>query len=102
MDSKLWTDPKVLALAKKVKSYADPNAKKDQNYNTTMEVKLNNGNSYKAFEAILPVRHLIESAVKCCERSFARWPAAVLVEERIEELIEAVGTGLETYDDAAN
>ena len=54
MDSKLWTDPKVLALAKKVKSYADPNAKKDQNYNTTMEVKLNNGKSYKAFEAYPP------------------------------------------------
>ena len=54
MDPKLWTDPKVLALAKKVKSYADPNAKKDQNYNTTMEVKLNNGKSYKAFEAYPP------------------------------------------------
>jgi len=38
MDPKLWTDPKVLALARRVRSYADPNAKKDQNYNTTMEV----------------------------------------------------------------
>jgi 2-methylcitrate dehydratase PrpD len=54
MDPKLWTDPKVLALAKKVKSYTDPNAKKDQNYNTTMEVKLTNGKSYKAFEPYPP------------------------------------------------
>ena len=28
MDPKLWTDPKVLALAKKVKSYADPEREK--------------------------------------------------------------------------
>src|SRR5215471_3940590 len=54
MDPKLWTDPKVLALGKKVKSYADPNAKKDQNYNTTMEVKLTNGKIYKAFEPYPP------------------------------------------------
>ena len=54
MDPKLWTDPKVLALAKKVKTYADPNAKRDQNYNTTMEVKLFNGNVYKAFEPYPP------------------------------------------------
>jgi 2-methylcitrate dehydratase PrpD len=46
MDRKLWTDPRILALAKKVKTYADPNAAKDQNYNTTMEVKLASGKSY--------------------------------------------------------
>src|SRR5262249_41271743 len=54
MDPKLWTDPKVLALGRKVKSYADPNAKKDQNYNTTMEVKLTNGKICRAFEPYPP------------------------------------------------
>jgi len=33
MDSNLWTDPRVLVLARKVKSYADPKAKGDENYN---------------------------------------------------------------------
>src|SRR5207245_4720071 len=50
MDSKLWTDPQVLALARKVKSYADPKAKGDQNYNTTMEVKVVCGRDIKAFQ----------------------------------------------------
>jgi 2-methylcitrate dehydratase PrpD len=65
MDSKLWTDPKVLAPAKKVQSYADPNAKKDQNYNRTMEVKLTDGKSFKAFEAYPPARGSIWSAATC-------------------------------------
>jgi len=100
MDSKLWTDPKVLALAKKVKSYADPNAKKDQNYNTTMEVKLNNGQSHKAFEAYPPGSPLNRVSREVLRTKFRKMARAVLVEERIEELIEAVDR-LETYDDAA-
>jgi 2-methylcitrate dehydratase PrpD len=100
MDSKLWTDPKVLALAKKVKSYADPNAKKDQNYNTTMEVKLNNGKSYKAFEAYPPGSPLNSVSREVLRTKFRKMARTVLVEERIEELIEAVDR-LETYDDAA-
>ena len=76
MDSKLWTDPKVLALAQKVKSYADPNAKKDQNYNTTMEVKLTNGKSLQGVRSpIRPARRSTWSAGMCCELSFAKWPA---------------------------
>jgi 2-methylcitrate dehydratase PrpD len=100
MDPKLWTDPKVLALAKKVKSYADPNAKKDQNYNTTMEVKLNNGKSYKAFEAYPPGSPLNMVSREVLRTKFRKMARTVLVEERIEELIEAVDR-FETYDDAA-
>ena len=100
MDPNLWTDPKVLALAKKVKSYADPNAKKDQNYNTTMEVKLNNGKSYKAFEAYPPGSPLHMVSREVLRTKFRKMARTVLVEERIEELIEAVDR-LETYDDAA-
>jgi 2-methylcitrate dehydratase PrpD len=100
MDPKLWTDPKVLALAKKVKSYADPNAKKDQNYNTTMEVKLTNGKSYKAFEAYPPGSPLNMVSRDVLRTKFRKMARAVLAEERIEKLIEAVDR-LETYDDAA-
>jgi 2-methylcitrate dehydratase PrpD len=100
MDEKLWTDAKVLALAKKVKSYADPNAKKDQNYNTTMEVKLHNGKSYKAFEAYPPGSPHNMVSREVLRTKFRKMARAVLVEERIEKLIEAVDR-LETYEDAA-
>ena len=100
MDSKLWIDSKVLALAKKVKSYADPNAKKDQNYNTTMEVKLNNGQSYKAFEAYPPGSPHNMVSREVLRTKFRKIARAVLAEERIDKLIEAVDH-LETVDDAA-
>lgn len=100
MDPKLWTDPKVLALAKKVKSYADPNAKKDQNYNTTMEVKLTNGTTFKAFEAYPPGSPLNMVSRDVLRSKFRKMALAVLSEDRIEGLIEAVDR-LETYDDAA-
>jgi 2-methylcitrate dehydratase PrpD len=100
MDPKLWTDPKVLALAKKVKSYADPNAKKDQNYNTTMEVKLTNGKTFKAFEAYPLGSPLNMVSRDVLRTKFRKMAHAVLAEERIEKLIEAVDR-LETYEDAA-
>ena len=100
MDPKLWTDPKVLALAKKVKSYADPNAKKDQNYNTTMEVKLINGKSHKAFEPYPPGSPLNMVSRDVLRAKFRKMAGAVLSEERIEKLVEAVDR-LDTYDDAA-
>jgi 2-methylcitrate dehydratase PrpD len=100
MDPRLWTDPKVLALAKKVKSYADPNAKKDQNYNTTMEVKLTNGKTHKAFEPYPPGSPLNMVSRDVLRAKFRKMARAVLSEERVERLIEAVDR-LETYDDAA-
>lgn len=100
MDSKLWADPKVLAVAKKVKSYADPNAKKDQNYNTTMEVKLTNGQSFKAFEAYPPGSPLNMVSRDVLRAKFRKMARAVLSDARIEELIAAVD-GLEKLDDAA-
>lgn len=100
MDPKLWTDPKVLALAKKVKSYADPNAKKDQNYNTTMEVKLTNGKIHKAFEPYPPGSPLNMVSRDVLRAKFRNMARAVLSEERVERLIEAVDR-LETSDDAA-
>ena len=100
MDPQLWTDPKVLALAKKVKSYADPNAKKDQNYNTTMEVKLTNGKSFKAFEPYPPGSPLNMVSRDVLRAKFRKMARAVLTEERIDRLIEAVDR-LETCNDAA-
>src|SRR3989442_2139781 len=100
MDPELWTDPKVLALARKVKSYADPNAKKDQNYNTTMEVKLTNGKSYKAFEPYPPGSPLNMVSRDVLPAKFRKMARTGLTEERIDQLIEAVDR-LETYNDAA-
>jgi len=100
MDPKLWTDPKVLALAKKVKSYADPNAKKDQNYNTTMEVRLTNGKTYKAFEPYPPGSPLNRVSRDVLRAKFRKMARAVLPDERIDKLIEAVDR-LETCNDTA-
>jgi 2-methylcitrate dehydratase PrpD len=90
MDPKLWTDPQVLALARKVKSYADPNAKKDQNYNTTMEVKLADGKSHKAFEPYPPGSPLNMVSRDVLRAKFRKMAGAVLPEERIDKLIDAV------------
>ena len=100
MDPKLWADPKVLALAKKVKSYADPNATRDQNYNTTLEVKLTNGNVYKAFEPYPPGSPLNMVGRDVLREKFRKMARAVLSEERIDKLIEAVDR-LETYENSA-
>jgi len=101
MDPKLWTDTKVLALAKKVKSYADPNAEKDQNYNTTMEVKLTNGKTHKAFEPYPPGSPLNMVSRDVLHAKFRKMARAVLPDERIERLVEAVDR-LDGSDDAAN
>ena len=100
MDPKLWTDPKVLALAKKVKSYADPKAKKDQNYNTTMEVKLKDGKTHKGFEAYPPGSPLNMVSRDVLRTKFRKMARVVLSEDRVERLIGAVER-LETCDDAA-
>ena len=100
MDPKLWTDPKVLGLARKVKSYADPNAKKDQNYNTTIEVKLTNGKIYKAFEPYPPGSPHNMVGRDALRAKFRKMARAVLTEERIDKVIEAVDR-LETYEKAA-
>jgi 2-methylcitrate dehydratase PrpD len=100
MDSKLWTDPKVLALAKKVKSYADPKAKGDQNYNTTMEVKLTGGKSIKAFQQYPPGSPLNPVSRDELRKKFRKLAGTVLSESRIEQIIEKVDR-LETSDDAS-
>jgi 2-methylcitrate dehydratase PrpD len=101
MDSKLWTDPKVLALAKKVKSYADPKAKGDQNYNTTMEVKLASGKSIKAFQQYPPGSPLNPVSRGELRKKFRKLAGAVLPESQIDQIIEKVDR-LETSDDASD
>jgi len=100
MDSKLWTDPQVLALARKVKSYADPKAKGDQNYNTTMEVKLVGGGSIKAFQQYPPGSPLNPVSRDELRKKFRKLAQAVMPEKRIEEIIGTVER-IEQFDDAA-
>jgi 2-methylcitrate dehydratase PrpD len=101
MDSKLWTDPKVLALAKKVKSYADPKAKGDQNYNTTMEVKLAGGKNIKAFQQYPPGSPLNPVSRDVLRKKFRKLAGAVLPPSQIDQIIEKVDS-LESSDDAAD
>jgi 2-methylcitrate dehydratase PrpD len=100
MDSKLWTDPRVLALARKVKSYADPKAKGDQNYNTTMEVKLLSGKSIKAFQQYPPGSPLNPVSRDELRKKFRKLAQAVMSEKRIEKIIGTVER-IEQFDDAA-
>jgi 2-methylcitrate dehydratase PrpD len=100
MDSKLWTDPKVLALAKRVKSYADPKAKGEQNYNTTMEVKLSGGKSVKAFQQYPPGSPLNPVSRDELRKKFRKLAGTVLSESRMDQIIEKVDR-LETDDDAS-
>lgn len=100
MDPKLWADPRVLALARKVTCYADPNAKREQNYNTTMEVLLSNGATYKAFEPYPPGSPLNMVSRDVLRNKFRQMARAVLPDERIERLIAAVER-LETWENAA-
>ena len=58
MESKSWKDAKVLGLAKKVKSYGSK-CEEEQNYNTTMEVKLTDGKTIKAFQQYPPGSPLV-------------------------------------------
>jgi 2-methylcitrate dehydratase PrpD len=100
MDEKLWRDPEILALAKKVKSYADPNAKGDQNYNTTMEIELADGKSVKGFQPYPPGSPLNPVSREELRKKFKKLASAVLPENRIDRLIAAVER-IEQMDDAA-
>ena len=90
MDSKLWSDPVVLATAKKVKSYADRKAKGDQNYNTTMEVKLAGGKSFKAFQQYPPGSPLNPISREDLRKKFSKLAGSVLPPAGIQEIIETV------------
>ena len=100
MDSKLWSDPVVLATAKKVKSYADRKAKGDQNYNTTMEVKLAGGKSFKAFQQYPPGSPLNPISREELRQKFRKLAGSVLTDQRLEEIIETVDR-LDRMDDPA-
>jgi 2-methylcitrate dehydratase PrpD len=100
MDPNLWTDPEILAVARKVHSYADANAKGEQNYNTTMEVKLVNGKVLKAFQQYPPGSPLNPISREELRKKFSKLAGAVLPDRRIDQIIETVDK-LETLDDCS-
>jgi hypothetical protein len=75
MDRKLWTDPQVLALAKKVKTYADPNAKEIRTTTRRWKLDLTKGNVYKAFEPYPPGSPLNMVSRDVLRAGFANWHA---------------------------
>lgn len=90
MDPKLWTDPAVLALAKKVKSYAEPQAKGDLNYLTAMEVKLTDGTTLTNRQEYPPGCPLNPMTRDELRIKFRRLAGAVLPANRTAEIIETV------------
>jgi 2-methylcitrate dehydratase PrpD len=100
MDPNLWTDPEILAVARKVHSYTDANAKGEQNYNTTMEVKLVNGKVLKAFQQYPPGSPLNPISREELRKKFSKLAGAVLPDSRIDQIIETVDK-LETLDDCS-
>jgi 2-methylcitrate dehydratase PrpD len=100
MDPNLWTDPEILAVARRVHSYADANAKGEQNYNTTMEVKLVNGKVLKAFQQYPPGSPLNPISREELRKKFSKLAGAVLPDSRIDQIIETVDK-LETLDDCS-
>jgi len=65
-----------------------------------MEVKLNSGQSHKAFEAYPPGSPLNMVSRDVLRAKFRKMAGLVLAEDRVEQLIEGVDR-LETYEDAA-
>ncbi len=63
-------------------------------------IGLTNGKTYKTFEAYPPGSPLNIVSREVLRSKFRKMARAVLAEERVEKLIEAVER-LETYDDAA-
>jgi 2-methylcitrate dehydratase PrpD len=100
MDSRLWTDSKILTVAKKIKSYADPKAKGDQNYNTTMEVKLVGGKSIKAFQQYPPGSPLNPISREELRKKFTKLAGTVLPDSKIQQIIETVDR-IERLDNAS-
>jgi 2-methylcitrate dehydratase PrpD len=100
MDARLWTDPQVLALARKVKSYADPKAKGDQNYNTTMEIKLTDGRKVEAFQQYPAGSPLNPVSRDELRKKFRKLASAVMPEHRLDEIIAAVER-IDEVDNAA-
>jgi 2-methylcitrate dehydratase PrpD len=101
MDSALWSDPQVLALGRKIKSYADPDAKGELNYNTTMEITLTGGRTFKQCQKYPPGTPLNPLSRVELRAKFRRLAGAVLVDHQIARIIETI-EGLDHLDRAAD
>jgi 2-methylcitrate dehydratase PrpD len=100
MDRNLWRDPKVLAVARKVKSYAVPEARGDKNYSTRMAIKLIDGRTvqtYQEYPRGCPLNPVTGDELR---QKFKKLAGAVLTNDRVEEIIEKVDR-LEKLKDAS-
>jgi 2-methylcitrate dehydratase PrpD len=100
MDPNLWRDPKVLALARKVKSYAVPEARGDKNYLTRMAIKLIDGGTVQTHQEYprgCPLNPVSRDELR---KKFKKLAGAVLTKGRIEEIIDKVDR-LEKLEDVS-
>ena len=100
MDRNLWRDPKVLAVAQKVKTYAVPEARGDKNYSTRMALKLIDGRTvqtYQEYPRGCPLNPVTRDELR---QKFRKLAGAVLTNDRIEKIIEKVDH-LEKLNDAS-
>jgi 2-methylcitrate dehydratase PrpD len=90
MDQNLWADASLLALARKIKIYGDPQATGDRNYAVKMEIKLSDGriaSTYQEFPRGCPFNPVSRNELR---NKFHTLASSVLPSSRIEEVIEKV------------
>jgi 2-methylcitrate dehydratase PrpD len=100
MDRNLWRDPQVLAAARKVKTYAVPEARGEKNYLTRMGIKLSDGTTVQTSQDYprgCPLNPVTRDELR---KKFRKLAGSVLTNDRIEELIERVDR-LEKLHDAS-
>ena len=90
LDPKLWSDPKILAVGKKIDLYPDPTAEKTQRFACRMKITLAGGN---VIDGYLPSpkgsfhNPLLPDEIR---EKFIRLGSAVLSQDRLHSLIEKV------------
>ena len=90
MDRNLWRDPRVLAVARKVRSYAVPEARGDKNYLTKMAIKLIDGRTvqtYQEYPRGCPLNPVTRDDIR---NKFRKLASVVLAKTKVDEIIDKI------------
>jgi len=90
MDRNLWKDPNVLAVARKVKTYAVPEARGDKNYLTRMAISLVDGRTvetYQEYPRGCPLNPVTRDDIR---NKFGKLASVVLARTKVDESIDKI------------
>ena len=90
MDRNLWRDPNVLAVARKVKTYAVPEARGDKNYLTRMAISLVDGRTvetYQEYPRGCPLNPVTRDDIR---NKFGKLASVVLARTKVDEIIDKI------------